>query len=367
MYYEKQLVKIGKRENNKKRNYLVVNRLQGKHIPAIPSQALSMFKSLAKQISDEYKDERLLLIGFAETATAIGATIAIELKSQYIQTTREFIPNVDYIFFSEEHSHATEQKLVKEDIDKCFSLVDRIIFIEDEVTTGNTIMNIIRKLDTMYLKKMKYSIASLLNGMNEEAINQYSEKKIRTHYLVKTNHDLYDNIANDYLIDGEYIKCLDSNIIDYKEILVKYWNDCRRTVNAAKYKKSCEQLNEKIIGQIDFKKIKSVLVLGTEEFMYPALCLGEDLEKKGLDVKCHATTRSPISVSKNKNYPVHKRYELVSLYDSERKTFIYDLNKYDMVIIVTDSQDNIEEGKNSLLRALKNSGNNNIVLVRWCK
>ena len=33
MYTEKQLVAVAKRENNTKRNYLVVNRLQGKHVP----------------------------------------------------------------------------------------------------------------------------------------------------------------------------------------------------------------------------------------------------------------------------------------------------------------------------------------------
>ena len=32
-YTEKDLVKIAKRENNTKRNYLVVDPLQGKHIP----------------------------------------------------------------------------------------------------------------------------------------------------------------------------------------------------------------------------------------------------------------------------------------------------------------------------------------------
>ena len=54
MYLESDLVRIGKRENNKKRNYLVVNRLQGKHIPVLPSEALSMFDALAEIIEKEY-------------------------------------------------------------------------------------------------------------------------------------------------------------------------------------------------------------------------------------------------------------------------------------------------------------------------
>ena len=42
MYSESELVAIARRENNSKRNYLVINRFQGKHIPVAPSKALSL-------------------------------------------------------------------------------------------------------------------------------------------------------------------------------------------------------------------------------------------------------------------------------------------------------------------------------------
>ena len=144
MYKENDLVSVAKRENNKKRNYLVVNKLQGKHIPVDPKKTLKLFKELADEIKDEYKNEKLLVIGFAETATAIGSAVAAELEVSYTQTTREQIEKVEFLYFSEEHSHATEQKLVKTDIAAVIDTTDRIIFVEDEVTTGNTILNIIR-------------------------------------------------------------------------------------------------------------------------------------------------------------------------------------------------------------------------------
>ena len=72
-----------------------------------------IFKKLADLIKEYFINEKLLLIGFAETATAIGATVSTELDTYYIQTTREDMGDVDYLFFSEEHSHATEQKVVK--------------------------------------------------------------------------------------------------------------------------------------------------------------------------------------------------------------------------------------------------------------
>ena len=48
VYSEENLVVLAKREGNKKRKYLVVNRLQGKHIPVCPSAALEMFEALAQ-------------------------------------------------------------------------------------------------------------------------------------------------------------------------------------------------------------------------------------------------------------------------------------------------------------------------------
>ena len=78
-YTEQDLVRLAKRQNNKKRTYLVVNPLQGKHVPVRPGEAFSMFDCLAELLKKAYGSERLLLVGFAETATAIGAAAAEKL------------------------------------------------------------------------------------------------------------------------------------------------------------------------------------------------------------------------------------------------------------------------------------------------
>lgn len=140
MYIERDFVRIAKRENNAKRSFLIVNPLQGKHIPVSPSQAISIFSDIAKLIYKEYKNEKLLIIGFAETATAIGSQIAIDLKCDYIQTTREILNDAQYLFFSEEHSHATEQKLVRNGLDSKIDSYQRIVFVDDEISTGKTIL-----------------------------------------------------------------------------------------------------------------------------------------------------------------------------------------------------------------------------------
>lgn len=172
IYQEQDLVTVAKRENNTKRNYLIVNRRQGKHIPVCPKEALEMFSALADIVRQAYRNERLLIIGFAETATAIGAAVAVELGQYYIQTTRENVEGVDdYVYFTEAHSHATEQKVVRADVESVvcgrkntyggqtdgtvvtmeepLKPIDRIVFIEDEVTTGNTILSAIEKIEEL--------------------------------------------------------------------------------------------------------------------------------------------------------------------------------------------------------------------------
>lgn len=364
-YSEQNLVKIAKRENNKKRSYLLVNPLQGKHMPVSPIKAMQLFDSLADKIKDRYKDEKILFVGFAETATAIGARVAVNLGANYIQTTREIIPDVNYMFFSEEHSHATEQKLVKNDIDGIIKEVDRIIFIEDEITTGKTILNIIDILEKQYPNKLKYGVASLLNGMTDEHLSRYKKRKIEIQYLVKTDHSDYKKYADKYINDGDYICNLSDEKIEVPILNIEGKMDARRLVNGKKYEEACQRLWNKVNEKIGNIKKEKILVVGTEEFMYPSLYIGSMLENLENEVKCHSTTRSPIMVSRDKEYPLHTRYELRSLYDSERKTFIYDIDKYDRVLVITDSSLSEKKGIISLVNAL-NEKNENIVFIRWC-
>ena len=104
------LIVAVKRENNPKREFLILNKFQGKHLPAVPSKAFRMFEELGEKVKATIGEEKVLVIGFAETATAIGTKVATYLQMPCMQTTREVIPNVEYLFFSEEHSHAMEQK-----------------------------------------------------------------------------------------------------------------------------------------------------------------------------------------------------------------------------------------------------------------
>ena len=347
--YTENIIAIAKRENNTKRKFLVVNKEQGKHVPVSPDRPLRMFSALADLTAERYKGERLLLIGFAETATAIGEALAVLLDADYMQTTREHIPDVDYLYFSESHSHAAQQKVVKNDLDLVIDRIDRIVFVEDEVTTGNTIGKIVRLIRLTYGRKLNFSAVSLLNGMDEEARERYRKEQIELAYLVKTDHSGYSEKAEKYKGDGEYHECMAAerekipvlggvNAEKIEELKVLGYINARRLHRGREYQSACQALLQTLRDKIPFGKDRDILVLGTEEFMYAPLYVAERIREMGNRVKFHATTRSPIMVSGEPEYPLHERYELASFYDRKRATYVYDLDVYDLALIITDAE-----------------------------
>jgi len=362
---KEKFISIAKRENNAKRGYLIVNPCQGKHIPVSPSLTLSVFTELANKVDGKYKGEKLLFVGFAETATAIGAQVAVTIGMPYIQTTREIIPDVEYIFFSEEHSHATEQKLVKNDLDRVISDIDRIVFVEDEVSTGKTILNIIKMLQKTYKKELSFAVASILNGMTQEDKEKYSGINIDFLYLEKIDKASFEEIASGFKISGE------DNPWDISETNCKIstiggYMNARRLVDSKSYLAACEKFADEIIETQKIGSGKKILVLGSEEFMFPAIFTGRKIEALGNEVKTHSTTRSPISVFQEENYPLHSRFRLASLYDANRITYLYNLCEYDKILIVTDSNLEEKSGINSLVNAVKKFSDD-ISVIRWAK
>ena len=365
------LVRVAKRENNPKRGYLYVNPLQGKHMPSSPSRTLALFSRMADLLEERYSNERLLVIGFAETATAIGAAIAYAARNAdfYLHTTREDIPGTEYLFFTESHSHAAEQRLALDCLEDCLPLVDRIVFAEDEVTTGNTIEKLILGLRSRFPGgARKFGIVSVLNSMSGERLRELTEKGIACDCLRRVPHQYRA---------GDIERCpyepLETAIAGKaRQIppLIRVdgpWNG-RLPGETAAVRERCVAFVSKVVDQVQPDPgSQKLLVLGTEEFMFPGLLLGKRLEelRPELTVRFHATTRSPIEVSLHGEYPLHTRYPLESLYQRGRRTFVYDLDRYDLVLIVTDADPINERGLVSLVGALERCGNSNIKLIQW--
>ncbi len=375
MYSESELVAIARRENNSKRNYLVINRFQGKHIPVAPSKALKMFYELGGLVKKAYAEERLLIIGFAETATAIGAALAVCTDGLYMQTTRENVEGATYLHFTESHSHATEQKLVRESLESVLDKIDRIVFAEDEITTGNTILKIVNIIKEEFHVTLPFSAVSILNSMDKEAETIYKEQNISYVELIKDleGEEWNANIFAELETDGyQNARCITKGA-DYQNACEKLWQQvkteffrpCSKTEQNSEIPVSINIEEHDEISNSE--KDRRILVLGTEEFMYPALYAAARIEEMGYHVKFHATTRSPITVSDSYAYPLHEKFELRSLYDKDRVTYIYELDKYDKVFIITDAKKGQTEGISSLVNALKSRRNTNISIIRWCR
>lgn len=359
-------VELAKRENNNKRGFLIVNPYLGKHVAMNPANIFKMFDEVADLVPNNIVPEKTLVIGFAETATALGIHYAVKNHTYFVQTTREKVPffSDGQLYFSEEHSHATEQYIAKNGINRIINEIDRIIFIDDEITTGNTVLNAIRAIEKEYNKKFQYDVVSVLNSMNDEHRHIYSENNIGVHFLEYINNSDYEEIAKSLKSDGEYHDCSKSDkeydVAIYETSAVSY--DTRMLIYGKEYINDRTAITKELVQQFPTDS-KNILVLGTEEFMYQGLLFAKALQDKyNANVKFHATTRSPISVSKDTSYPLHNQYKLKSLYDNNRTTYIYDIEQYDEVFIVTESGYLNKSGLNTLVNAL-NQKNINVITI----
>lgn len=342
---ENEIIKIAKRDNNKKRTFLLVNPIQGKHIPVSPAAAFALFQELAENIFSENEfNNNTIIIGFSETATAIGAALAAypDYDIPYITTTRESIPDTEYLYFSEEHSHASEQKLYKEFLDTHIKDHTHIIFAEDEVTTGKTIENIIRVIKSAYpAYQLAFTIASLLNGMPEEKIHELEDEDIHCCFLLKVPAYDYETHLSSFGYDDSLKNALKNNTsAKFDSFQTGCYKDVRQGLSMKTYQHLCDDLSSLLTSKFNLTHIhqKKILILGTEEFMYPGLYWGRYLEEN-TDHKIffHATTRSPILPSKEDSYPIKERFQLKSFYEEDRTTYLYNLDHYDYVYILTDA------------------------------
>lgn len=62
-------------------------------------------------------------------------------------------------------------------------------------------------------------------------------------------------------------------------ISIPGWMNARRFVDAKQYEAACKKLAKTVITETVVKQGERVLVIGTEEFMYPALLTGYEIEK----------------------------------------------------------------------------------------
>ena len=275
-----------------------------------------------------------------------------------MQTSREEYDCKKLFDFSEEHSHAVNQYLYCKGEMPDFN---RVIFIEDEITTGKTILNFISEFSKIN-PKCKYSVASILNWQNKESIKKYEDMDIDRIYLV--SGELKDNVPFIDIEENEvedYFTNQNSGVVNISSNYKSVIHNARLGLSVDDFDKQLEtmtDINMCIAEMID--KEDSIMVVGTEEFMFYPMSMGLFSKiSENLDlcksIKFRATTRSPITPCKEEGYIVSDGITLPSAYDSSRRTYLYNLNgDYNKMIVVT------EKGvKNEFVNALKLYCDNN--------
>ncbi|UOQ43953.1 phosphoribosyltransferase family protein [Halobacillus salinarum] len=370
---------------NKKRAFLFVSELLGKHIPVKPFVPLVTSGLLAllyaernnkadietKAILSDFlsdDDERLgqafsklkdqlahfqedvLVIGFAETATALGHGVSDMLRgSAYLHTTREDLPHSPLVTFEEEHSHAVDQL--------CYAKPEwlqsdkPVILVDDEITTGKTAINIINEMHSKFPRD-EYTVLSILDWRSTDdrrrfsdiekdlgiTIRSYSlltgEMNFRGKSLSKASYSYGPRMEDPPKLDFQFIdvsnffrssdwlKSVEGNQSIEKDYIHETGRfgltaDDHDSVTAA-----CKAAGEYL------RSVRStsgkILCLGAGELMYLPMRMAAFM---GKEIYFHSTTRSPIHPVDKEGYAIRNGFTFPNPENFEIQHFLYNIPK----------------------------------------
>ncbi|MBD0417719.1 phosphoribosyltransferase domain-containing protein [Streptomyces sp. TRM S81-3] len=151
---------------NPKRAHLLVSNVLGKHVPQSPSVVYGHGFALGRRVRDLLGAEAAgtaVVLGYAETATGLGHSVADGLgAAPYLHSTRRPVTGVAQAGgFEESHSHATSHLLLPED-PALLAGDGPLVLVDDEFSTGNTVLNTVRALHERYPRK-RYVVVALVD------------------------------------------------------------------------------------------------------------------------------------------------------------------------------------------------------------
>jgi len=108
------------------------------------------------------RHEEVVTIGFAETATGLGQLVGDALGAYYLHSTR-FAPegSTPFAGFEEEHSHATDHRLLPSD-PHWLRAGGTVVLVDDELSTGTTAINTVTAIHAI-VPQAHWVVASLID------------------------------------------------------------------------------------------------------------------------------------------------------------------------------------------------------------
>lgn len=337
---------------NKKRRFLFVSKVLGKHLavdPAIPlltSHLLSyrfmearfvhhdaFAQKLSTAIQKKHNHQQVLsasrkqklvpplpltIIGFAETATALGHGFFEKFSGdvQFVHTTREHLVDVEpVICFEEEHSHASSHRVYADE--SIFLRQAEVVLVDDEMTTGKTNGNIIRQLHETYPHLKSFTLVTILDFRTDTA--RETMQKLADElgieitcvslftgaFQIEETGELFaESMPNETKINFTLQTSGFEAVLQDALMKTPSYSEGHHVTHANYYRDSGrfaltvdrqQQLDGHVVQMAEaLQKKRSggpCLVLGTGEFMYVPMSIAAHM---GNEVYAHATTRSPI-------------------------------------------------------------------------
>lgn len=364
------VVGIGVR-NNPRRAHLLVSTLLGKHTPQRPDIIDAAARLLGTRASDALRgrpdriseplaqlnqalehglraprtprtaDRDVIVIGFAEAASALGAIAAQHLGAYYICSTRT--PQREaYGHFLEAHSHAADHYLTPSDPSTLDDTTKPVILIDDELTTGHTVMNTIRALHA-HAPHPQYVVATLADLRDEQSRSEMFDfvAEIGVPVSVVSLFEATVTVPADAITRAQPLLTSPPEEHAPTEPLRTAHTTVPFAFAGTAHERDGVPHSERLLdAAFDIWKDspvqegERVLVLGVEEDMALGLTAALALQLTGHDVHYSSTTRSPAAVRNESGYPLRDGVTFTGP-DGEPR-FIYNIaERFDHIIVVS--------------------------------
>ncbi|GGK99865.1 phosphoribosyltransferase [Salinibacterium xinjiangense] len=332
---------------NQKRLLLIVSTVLGKHIPAAPVDVTGAAHRLGAAVEALGLPSPVLVIGFAETATALGYGVSEMLGDAHYAHSTRAPSRAPLVSFVEEHSHATVHHLAPTD-PSIVRAARSIVLVDDEISTGRTSMNIIRSLMGV-ADCRRFVIACLLDSRpaRERGTMKREAAELRVDLTLLAlgevaleipgsaagalkpwlEHSFAAELAAGGSLETVPVVWPAGAVLDGQDGFSRADRD-RATKAARGIAAGIHTLLE---GS------PSVLVIGIEEFMAVPHAVASALAVSGLNARVSSTTRSPAAAIDEDGYAIRSVIEFAGDADQgDYPRFLYNVRaaEYDVIVVV---------------------------------
>ncbi|MCX5014116.1 phosphoribosyltransferase [Streptomyces sp. NBC_00555] len=364
---------------NPKRAHLLVSQVLGKHVPQSPATVYAAGYGLGERVRALLGEDgaaAAVVLGYAETATGLGHCVADGLgPAPYLHSTRRPVPGVRPAGgFEEAHSHATSHLLLPED-PRLLAGSGPLVLVDDEFSTGNTVLNTIRDLHARH-PRGHYVVVALVDmrsPADRDRLTAFAAEigaRVDLIALASGTVALPDGVlAKGQALVEEYESHAGAQAGHTGQPVTRVdlnWPaglpDGGRHGFTAAHRAALEAALPDLAGRLTAALGDGpgrVLVLGNEELMYAPLRLAKALEEAGAarEVRFSTTTRSPVLAVDDPGYAIRTRLVFPAHDDpadgpGDRYAYNVAGAGFDAVVAVVDSAGDTPELRAGLLASL---------------